>query len=371
MEEGTVYPDYRIHDFIEKDVVHSNTEINLNEKGGQIQPASLDLRCGFGKRVWHIPYSSNPSGKNLLDLLESKSTHSFLLDEKRFMHKQNVYIIELEEELNLPSGIFARSNPKSTTGRCDIHVRLLTENGQSFDQVKEGYKGRLFLELVSNSFDLEMSPGFSLNQIRFYRENDVLDQKSLRHLARGTPLLFDNNEDPLPRESYVMDGATSLTLDLEPNDLGYKSREDAPKLDLSSEINSLPLSEYFESINLCEGGIVIIPDSFYLLKSRERSKIPEFYCAEMVDISTDIGEFRAHYAGYFDSGFDSISVLEVRNMSKTSILLNKGQMISSLKFYEMVDKPKTLYGECKNSNYQGQSQVRPAKFFHNDLKKEG
>lgn len=371
MEEGAVYPDYRIHDFIKSGIVFSDAEINSDEKSGQVQPSSLDLRCSFGEKIWHVPYSSNPSGKSLPDFLDSKATYSFPLNEKRFLHKKTIYLIELEEKLNLPEGIFARSNPKSTTGRCDLHVRLLTENGQNFDHIEEGYKGKLYLELISNSFDLFLSPGFSLNQIRFLRRNDSekLEQRTLRHLARHTPLLLDKSGGPLSRENYVREGAAFLTLDLDPKDIGYKAREDAPSLDLSSENGSLHLSKYFERINQNEEGVVIIPDSFYLLKSRERAKIPEHHCAEMVDISTSLGEFRAHYAGFFDPGFYSVCVLEVRNTSTVPFLLKAGQPISSLIFYEMIDKPSILYGEGKNSNYQGQNIVRPAKFFYNDFEK--
>lgn len=368
MEEGAVYPDNRIQEFIDKKIIFSNTEINTNSKGGQIQPSSLDLRCGYGKKIWHMPYSSNPSGRDLVDFLKSQSTHSFPLDEKRFLHKKTVYLIELEEELSLPEEISARSNPKSTTGRCDIHVRLLTENGHNFDQIEYGYKGKLYLELISNSFDLFLPPGFSFNQIRFLRENEKLEQRTLRHLARHTPLLLDKNRKPLPREKYIKNDAVYLTLDLDETDIGYKARDDAPSLDLSSEKGTLPLSKHFEKINSNDEGVVIMPDSFYLLKSQEYTKIPEYHCAELVDISTSLGEFRSHYAGFFDPGFDSICVLEVRNTGTASFLLRKGQTISSLVFYEMVDRPKILYGKNKNSSYQGQNEIKPAKFFHNDLR---
>lgn len=368
MEEGAIYPDYRIHDFVSQGIVSSDVKIDAGEKGGQIQPSSLDLRCGFGKKIWHMPYSFNPSGKDLTDFLNSVSTHSFQLDEERFLHKKVVYIIELEERVNFPEGISAKSNPKSTTGRCDIHVRMLTENGSNFDQVKDGYKGKLYLEVISNSFDLFLPPGFSFSQMRFMRENDQLEQRTLRHLARGEPLLFDESGNPLSREDYIHDNAVYLTLNANPDDLGYKAREDAPSLDLSAAKESIPLSRYFERINSNEEGIVIIPDSFYLLKSKERSSIPEFHCAEMVDVSTSLGEFRSHYAGFFDPGFNSICVLEVRNTGTAPFLLKEGQPISSLVFFEMTGKPRILYGEGKASNYQGQNVVKPAKFFYNDLR---
>jgi len=356
---GVVYSDNEIKTFLEDGVVTFNSE---EIEDGQIQPSSLDLRCGYGKRVWHMPYSSIPKG-DLIKFLNSRSTHNFRLTNKKFLHKGVVYIIELEESLKLPKRVSARSNPKSTTGRLDIHARLLTEDGQSFDNISEGYGGKLFLEVVSNSFDLDIPPGYSFNQIRFFNGTERLDQGRLEYLSRSEPLLLDTNGEPIKSENFLRGGAVYLTLDLDSEDPGYKVRDDAPLVDLTQGKKSHPMSRYFEEVNLSEEGLEIIPDSFYLLKSRERSIIPRDHCAEMIDVSTNLGEFRAHYAGFFDPGFSSVCIMEVRNTSKTSFLLRQNQPISSLWFYGLIGDPSKVYGEEIGSNYQGQSVVSPAKIF--------
>ena len=359
--------DEDIKNFINNGIIESDKEIEDTEEKTQIQPSSLDLRCGFDKKIWHLPYSSIPT-ENLKGFLDSSQTHSFDLTEKRFLHKGAVYVLELEESLNLPSGISAKSSPKSTTGRIDVHTRLLTEDGNDFDNIEEGYDGKLFLEIVSNSMNLYLHPGYSLNQIRFFRgPKTEVNQKTLESLVKLENIMMDAKEKPISPEDYVNGNSLLLTLDLDENDPGYKLREDAPALDFTSEKNSLSLSKYFEKVNLINGNLVLNPHSFYLLKSKEIVSIPDDYCAEMVDISTELGEYRAHYAGFFDPGFKETAVMEVRNTSDVPILLRDGQRISSLKFYSLTGKPTRTYGEELKSSYNKQTgKVKAAKFFDMD-----
>lgn len=358
---GTVYTDTDISRFIKEGVILSRQRIRKE----QVQPSSVDLRCSYGKRVWHMPYSFLPR-ENLSKFLNSNATHSFEMDRKRFFHKRTIYVIEQEESLNLPEDVLARSNPKSTTGRLDIHARLMTENGQTFDNVRRGYKGKLYLEMISNSFDLYIPPGFSFAQMRFLKDGVPLEQGVLEYLTRAENLLTTPAGKPISSERFIHDGAVYLTLDLDPKDPGYIARNDAPALDLSSEKNSIPLSKYFQRVNLIEEGLVIAPESFYLLKSGEVVRIPSDHCAEMVDIETSLGEFRAHYAGFFDPKFTSIAIEEVRNTSKSALLFRDKQSITSLKFFKLIGKPFTTYGEKIKSSYFEQTKVTPAKFFYID-----
>ena len=366
--EETVYPDYEIKRFIEQGIVKSRIPINLNDKGGQVQPSSLDLRCGFeGKRIWHLPYSSIPPKGNLMDYLDSTCIERPLdLSKKRFMHKHAVYVVELEETLSLPPNISAKSSPKSTTGRCDPHARLMIEGGESFDNIPKGYNGKLFLEVVSNSLDLNLPPGNSLVQLRFRNDNQTLSQEELNQLQKDDPFLSREGKPIYDGENFH-DSAVFLTLNLDRNDPGYKVRDDAPPLDLSSLPQSLPLSDYFEKVKLTKEGLVTIPGAFFLLKSHEVVKIPQQYCAEMLENITSLGEFRAHYAGYFDPGFNSIAIMEYRNTGKSPFLLRDGQQISALVFSKLTNEPRILYGKDKGSNYLEDNKVRPAKFFYIDL----
>lgn len=358
--EGTVFADSEIKKLVkEGHITTSSKRINTRRKGGQVQPSSLDLRCGFGKTVWHVPYASIPRG-NVIDFLNSEATHEFDLTEKRFLHRRTVYVTELEEDLALPERVSARANPKSTTGRVDIHARLITENGQSFDDVPAGYEGRLFLEIVSGSLDLFLSPGYSFNQLRFFNENgEKLDQGMLEYLARSESLLLDAEGKPLDSKNFIRDGAVYLTADL--TKPVYRLRDDAPTLDLSARRKSYAASSFFERVIPSKEGLIINPGSFYLLNSQEVVKIPDDHCAEMVDIETELGEFRAHYAGFFDPCFSDFSTMEIRNTGQTSFLLRHDRPVTSLNFYSLNGEPSALYGEKKGSSYFGGRVF--AKFF--------
>ena len=344
---GTVYVDEDIRRLIETSVVNSNEAID----DIQVQPSSLDLRCGFGKKIWHMPYSSIPVG-NVVDFLDSESTHHFALSETRFLHKRAVYVIELEESLALPEIILAKSNPKSTTGRLDTHTRLITEDGQGFEDVTLGYNGRLFLELVSNSLDLFVPPGFSFNQIRFFNHyGKRLDQGMLEYLARSEPLLLDENKNPIDASKFIRQGAVYLTPDL--TKPVYKLRDDAPPLNLALGKESHLASRYFEEVKPGREGLVTNPGVFYLLRSKEIVRIPKDHCAEMADVLTSLGEFRAHYAGFFDPHFYDFATMEYRNTGTTPFLLRHGKPITSLHFYRLNQTPKVPYGEERGSSYTG------------------
>tara|TARA_Y100000310_G_C20602292_1_gene773690 strand:+ start:150 stop:1250 length:1101 start_codon:yes stop_codon:yes gene_type:complete len=362
MREG-VLPDCEIKDLIDKKAITSNEPIS--EK--QIQPSSIDLRCSSKlNNAWRMPYSSIPTG-NLKEFLEKTAHYCFSL-ESGFIDEGDVYVIELEEFFDLPEGISAKSNPKSTTGRLDIHTRLLTDEGMEFDNIRAGYKGGLFLEVISRSFGLRVPPGHSFNQVRFFRggrDAERLDSRNLEYLAEQKSLLVNIDGTPINQERSIMDdGTLSLTLSLDPNDPGYVARSDVPSVfDLSVGKGTVPFSRFFHKVSPDAEGLVIVPGLLYLLGTKEIISIPENHCAEMVDVATGRGEFRAHYAGFFDPGFNARGVMEVRNISGENILLRPGQPISSLWFYRLTQNPSKIYGKDVGSSYQGQTGIRGAKFF--------
>lgn len=348
-----VFSDQDIIDLINNSNIISNTKID----DSQVQPSSLDLT--IGKKIYHMPFSSIPD-RDIGEYLKSKSNYEVDLTKNRFLHKGNIYVAELNESLNLPDNICARSNPKSSIGRIDVHVRLITENGNYFDEIPPGYKGKLYLEIYPNSFDLIVPANTSFNQIRLF---DVgareLDLGTLNYLAKYETILTRDNIKIDP-EQYVENDSVYVTIDLSEEVPGYVSRQDAPPIDLSKR--DLPLSKYFNKINLYENGIIIQKDSFYLFKTKEKIYTPVTHCAEMSDISTKSGEFRAHYAGFFDPGFGAETVLEVRN-SGAPHYIKDGQRIAGIKFFELRSKPNKTYGSQIGSSYQNQTGVKPAKFF--------
>jgi len=349
-----VYSDKDIRKLVEDRFITSSGTI----KEEQIQPSSFDLTVS--NTLYHLPFSSLPIG-NIDDFLKTKSNYTINLEKNSFLHKGNVYVAELNERLNLPAGIIAKANPKSSIGRVDVHVRLITENGKYFDEVPQNYSGKLYLEIFPNSFDISFDKDISLNQLRFFDVGtQKLDGRLLKYLSNYHSLLLDNFGNPINPDNFIDDDSVYFTLDLTLENPGYVARHDAPPVNLSKR--DLPLSKYFNKVNVINDGIIIQKDSFYLFRSLEKFNIPKDHCAEMVDVSTKSGEFRAHYAGFFDPGFNSNVVLEVRNSGAPLFLRNK-QRIVGVNYFQLKSEPEKTYGQQINSSYQNQEGVKPAKFF--------
>jgi len=369
MIEGGVLPSQTIRKFISKGLIKSKTKIHPS----QIQPATLDVRVG--ENVWRVPASFLlEKGRTMKEKLEEFNSGSYRLDisKKTFLESGKTYVIELQEELNLPKNVGARSNPKSSTGRLDVFVRLLTENGESFEQVPYGYKGKLYLTIYSMSFDLIIIKGVALNQLRFYMgENFVLSTNELKLLYQHEALLFDKKENPIMLyDTNLKEDGIFLTIDLDEDIIGYRAKKNAQPIDLTKK-RYYDKEHFWEPILKPQNrSLILDPHYFYIFKSKEKIRIPLGYSCEMVPFHSGIGEFRSHYAGFFDPGFGygrgeikgSHAVLEIR-MRDVPMEVFDGQIIVKMIFERNIEEPDVVYGDSKlKTNYQGQS-LRLGKHF--------
>ena len=321
---------------------------------GQIQPASLDLRLG------RIAYRVRASflagrGRSVADRITEFEMHRFDLGDGAVLEKGCVYLIPLMEHLALPKGITAVANAKSSTGRLDLLTRTITDQGVEFDRIPEGYHGPLYAEVCPRSFSVLVRPGMRLNQIRFRSAQAVLDDDALKALHAAEPLVSGG-------PAVISDGL-GFSVDLRPaaGDLvGYRAKPHTPVIDLD-RIGHYPIAEFWEEIRTRDGRIILDPGAFYILVSREAVTIPPDYAAEMAPYLAMVGEFRVHYAGFFDPGFGhataggngSRGVLEVR-CHEAPFVLEHGQIVGRLVYERMAVRPDQLYGAGIASNYQGQ-----------------
>ena len=287
---------------------------------GQVQPASLDLR--LAARCWRVRASFLPGPqRSVAERIQRVAMHELDLEGGEVLERGCVYIAELQERLRLPPGIAGRANPKSSTGRLDIFVRLLTDGGGTFDDVAEGYDGPLYLEIAPQTFSVLARSGTRLSQLR---------------LKRGQP---------------ASTASTTVGVDLTGPLAGYRARRHAGVVDLDAE-SALDPADFFEPLESRRGELLLDPGEFYILASKEVVDIPLAEAAEMTPIDPAVGEFRAHYAGFFDPGFASRAVLEVRSR-EAPFLLEDGQMVARLVFEPMSEPPSHAYGEG-GSHYQRQ-----------------
>lgn len=352
-----VLPSQSIEKLIASGAIHARAPIAEN----QIQPSSLDLRLGHEACRVRASFLAG-SAATITAKLEQYRLHTLDLTKPAVLEKGCVYIVPLQEELALPPEISGKANPKSSTGRLDIFTRLITDEGRQFEIVPAGYKGRLYAEVVPRTFSVVVREGERLSQLRLFRGEGQPSDLLLRQLETEEALIYLPDET---RGEAAIQNGLRLSVDLTGIDgsdvIGYRARRHAPLIDLA-RIRHYDPADFWDPIRRNESRTLILdPEDFYILASREKVRIPAQYAAEMVPFDPTIGEFRIHYAGFFDPGFGygsgdingTRAVLEVRS-HEVPFILEDGQVVASLVFEKLLERPRSVYGEGIGSSYQRQ-----------------
>ncbi|MEQ8823026.1 MAG: 2'-deoxycytidine 5'-triphosphate deaminase [Filomicrobium sp.] len=321
----------------------------------QLQPASLDLRLGdFAYRV-RASFLPGP-GVSVSERLEDVRLHTVDIKDGAVLETGCVYVVPLQEALALPTGVSASANPKSSTGRLDVFTRVIADGVAAFDQIPDGYKGPLYAEICPQTFPIVVRAGSRLSQIRFRSGSPVLEDDVLASVHKDQQLVDITTAD--------IDGGLALSVDLDPPEdglIGYRAKRHSGVVDVDKP-GACAILDYWEPIYLRgEKRLILDPDQFYILASKEAVHVPPGFAAEMVPFNPLVGEFRVHYAGFMDPGFGhapaggagSRVVLEVRS-HKVPFILENGQIIGRLIYERLTEVPRLLYGRDLGSNYQAQ-----------------
>lgn len=328
----------------------------------QIQPASLDLR--LGRRAYRVRASFLPGRESsVMDRvreLDGLPSIDLAASGGAVLEQGAVYVIDLLESVRLPSAIEGVANPKSSTGRLDVLTRLITDRATAFDRIEKGYKGSLFVEVAPLTFSIVVHFGSRLNQVRFQRGSPTLNTTEVQRYY-DTGQLVKAECERLP----LRDGRVPVTVDLYGrNDggiIGYKAKKHANKIDVDL-VNHYDPRDFWEPIQNTRGRINLDKDDFYILATREDVGVPRQLVAEMLPYDTSSGEFRVHYAGFFDPGFGwnegsaggSKAVLEVRSYG-VPFTLEHGQTVGWLNYSQLATgRTDRVYGSAIASHYQGQ-----------------
>lgn len=347
-----------LRDLIEQQKIISSETILES----QIQPASLDLR--LGNRAYRVRSSFLPGkNKTVQSCLEQMAMHEIDLTEGAVLEKSCVYIVPLQESLDLPEQLSAAGNPKSSTGRLDVFTRLITDYGVEFEQVPAGYSGPLYAEIAPLTFSILVRPGSTLSQLRVRSGLPVIDDQAHLQLQQQSQIVATDLDSSEIKNGVPL--SVDLSGDADNGLIGFRAKRhsgvidvDAPAAQAASHFWE-PL--YKQSSTVAGKGLILDPGEFYILVSKEAVHVPADYAAEMVAYDTLVGEFRVHYAGFFDPGFGAPeaggvgarAVLEVRSFD-VPFLLEDGQNVGRLVYEKMLDTPDSLYGAGVKSNYQAQ-----------------
>lgn len=323
----------------------------------QVQPSSIDLR--LGAKAYRVKASFLPGPEcTVAEKIQAFGMHEIDLSEGAVLEKGCVYIVPLMETLALSSRIFGMANPKSSIGRIDIFTRLITDYTREFDRVRHGYEGPLYVEVSPRAFSVVVREGSRLNQLRLRRGTHSYNEPALRRLHDQVPLV----DRDLERED--ISAGIPLTIDLPvrpepPGIIGYKAKPHSGLIDVD-RVGAYEVADFWEPITgKPKGGLILNPDDFYILASKEAVTVPPDHAAEMVAYDTLVGEFRVHYAGFFDPGFGhdenggTRAVLEVRS-HEVPFVLDDGQIVGRLVYERLLDLPDKLYGRQIGSSYQRQ-----------------
>ena len=324
----------------------------------QVQPASLDLR--LGNVAYQVRASVLPGKDTVLDAANEVLVQELDLTRSQVLQRGAVYLIPAQESLKLPRSVSAKANPKSTTGRLDVFARLITDRAEQFDTIRSGYQGDLYIEVSPKTFNVKVRAGTRLNQIRFLYGRPQQDDASKKAALAGEALVYSKSGEP---QKATVSRGLWLTVDLTgttDGPIGWRARNNAPVVDFDL-VNNYEPYEFWEQLTHTNGRLILNPGDFYILSSRERVRVPPAYAAEMVPYDPAMGEFRAHYAGFFDPGFGygegkiegTRAVLEVRSYD-VPYLLRDGQNIARLVYEQLREVPDKLYGVDVPSSYQNQ-----------------
>lgn len=337
----------------------------------QFQPASLDLR--LGSTAYRIRSSFLSGYESVRTKLDSLTMYDMPLSPSAVLERGHVYLIPLIEELALPAHIRAKANPKSSTGRLDIFTRVITDTNQRFDDIRPGYCGNLYLEVFSRSFTIKVHQGLCLNQLRLFAGDSTLNDDQLRHLYQIEPLLYNEDSSPLDLTTTHLDGGLFMGIDTigsQNQIVGYKAKKNSDIIDLSQIAVYDPHSFWEPIYHSTNRPLILEPEDFYILASKEKVCIPPDYAAELVPYDPGSGELRTHYAGFFDPGFGYQSnaphgtkaVLEVRPHD-VPFLVEDGQLFCKLCLEKMIETPHVTYGADLNSHYQSQALTLSKQFI--------
>ena len=343
MSGALVYDDYL-------DLCKNHRIIGLADKRSQIQPSSIDL--SLSDECYEINVSFLSPNSKVREKLKKIILKKINLKKPKIFKKNKIYIVKLNEKLDLKNSIKGYCNPKSSTGRLNIFCRTILDYCDEYEKIPKNYKGEMFLEITTRSFDIKFMEGDKLNQMRLVNKtSNYINDFNLFNIHKKKSIIFG-------KKNNFIDNGLKISVDLSNNKkiCAYVSRTTVSSINFN-KVNFYSKQKFWKALRPKNKSLIIEKNKFYILKSKEKIRIPINLAGEMVPYDTGIGDFRVHYAGFFDPGFGdpkgSYAVLEVKT-NELPFLIEDGQTIARIKYEKLNKKTSVVYGKNINSNYQNQ-----------------
>lgn len=358
----TILPSQELQKLIDTNII--------NATNSKMQPASIDLSLGDTAYRVHASFLAQKEPVEHLINEYQMTNHS--LADGMVLIKDAVYVIPLQESLDLPFDLSGYSNPKSSIGRLDIFVRMITDYSNRFDNVEHGYKGKLYLVVISKSFNVKIKMGQHLNQLRIFKHYkpgaSYLSNEDIKDLYSTNPLLYNRDNSIIPLNKCIDNNSINLSINVRSNGIiGYRSLQNGAFIDLE-KLDHYNIGRYWEVLYVNRNRLILIPESFYIFNTTEKISIPIDYAGEMLEFDAGAGELRTHYAGFFDPGFGcdnnirgTTGVVEIRPHD-VPFIINDKQVLFKLQYLRMDSTPSIRYGKSIGSNYQNQT-LTLSKYF--------
>jgi dCTP deaminase len=323
---------------------------SLHFKKSQIQPSSIDL--SLSEECYELKTSFLSPDNKVREKLKKIYTKKISLKTSKIFKKNKTYIVRLNETLKLSNSITGHCNPKSSTGRLNIFCRTILDYCDEYEKIPKNYNGEMFLEITTRSFDIKVSKGDKLNQMRLRKKiNNYLNDNDLKKINKRSAIIFTNKKK-------IIENGLRISVDLSNDEkiCAYVAKKTSLNINFS-KISYYEIKKFWKPLRSTNNSLIIEKNKFYILKSKEKIRIPSNLAGEMIPYDTGIGDFRAHYAGFFDPGFGdpegSYAVLEVKT-NELPFILEDGQTIARIKYEKLNKKTSVVYGSGINSNYQNQ-----------------
>tara|TARA_Y100001970_G_scaffold258688_1_gene338866 strand:+ start:32000 stop:33073 length:1074 start_codon:yes stop_codon:yes gene_type:complete len=347
-----------------KKLISEKKLFSKNKKKIIIQPSSVDL--SLSNECYEISSSFLSPYKSVRNKLQNLIIKKIDLSKKYIFKKNKTYIVKINEELRLENDICGFCNPKSSTGRLDIFCRVILDNCNQYEKIPKNYKGEIFIEITTRSFDIELIQGDTLNQMRLaFKKNQYVSDNVLKKMQKKKSFVFDENN--LVIKPFFRNGL-EVSVDLsEKNKINaYVAKKNTPVL-IFRKKKYHKIIDFWQPVKSNQNSLIIKKNKFYILKSKEKIRIPNNMAGEMIPYDTGLGDFRVHYAGFFDPGFGELNgtfaVLEVKT-NEVSFLLEDCQTIARIKYEKLNKNCSVVYGSSIKSNYHNQSLTLSKHFIY-------